>query len=114
MDAIYARLVASLSLRTQIPLNYLALPDWAAREQLFNTGNATFGMMCGLIYTHKSTQFDLLAAPIMAATRYHHQPVYFSDVIVRADSPIHHFTDLRGKCCAHDLAALEYICAKPC
>ncbi len=97
MDAIYARLVASLSLRTQIPLNYLALPDWAAREQLFNTGNATFGMMCGLIYTHKSSQFDLLAAPVMAATRYHNQPVYFSDVIVRADSPIHHFADLRGK-----------------
>lgn len=97
MDAIYARLVASLSLRTQIPLNYLALPDWAAREQLFNTGNATLGMMCGLIYTHKSAQFDLLAAPIMAAARYHNQPVYFSDVIVRADSPIHHFADLRGK-----------------
>jgi phosphonate transport system substrate-binding protein len=38
----------------------------------------------------------LLAAPIMLAPRYADRPVYFADVIVRADSRFHSFAGLRG------------------
>jgi phosphonate transport system substrate-binding protein len=37
-----------------------------------------------------------IAAPILAGERYGGKPIYFSDVIVRQDSPFQRFTDLRG------------------
>lgn len=61
---------------------------------------------CGLPYVGKADKMPprlrLLAAPVLAAERYQNQPVYFSDVIVRADSP--HFTlaDLAGATFAYN------------
>ena len=40
--------------------------------------------------------FELLAAPVLSGARYGGRPVYFSDVIVRADSGISSFSELRG------------------
>lgn len=97
MDAIYARLVQYLSQRCQLPLNYATPTDWQTRERLFVTGEASGGFMCGLIYTRKTTTLEPLVAPIMAAARYQHRPVYFSDVIVRADSAFGDFAALRGQ-----------------
>lgn len=37
-----------------------------------------------------------IAAPVLMGDRYGGRPVYFSDVIVRRDSPFHEFLDLRG------------------
>src|SRR5215471_11170224 len=37
-----------------------------------------------------------IAAPILEGEHYGGKPVYFSDVIVRYDSPFQRFTDLRG------------------
>jgi len=37
-----------------------------------------------------------LAAPVLQGPRYQGRPVYFSDVIVRRDSPLRSFADLRG------------------
>jgi len=60
--------------------------------------DAAFG--CGLPYVWKAAETDpkicLLAAPVMPATRYQDQPVYFSDIIVRQNSPYQTFEDLRG------------------
>ena len=39
---------------------------------------------------------ELLAAPVLQGERYHDLPIYFSDVIVRRDSPYHVFADLHG------------------
>lgn len=59
---------------------------------------AVFG--CGLPYVSKTAKqppsIQLLAAPVLPAERYHDCPIYFSDVIVRADSPFQTFNDLRG------------------
>jgi phosphonate transport system substrate-binding protein len=38
-----------------------------------------------------------VAAPVLQGDRYRGLPVYFSDVIVHADSDVHSFLDLRGK-----------------
>ena len=58
------------------------------------------GWMCGLLYTrladHKPDAVKLLAAPVLTGERYQHQPVYFSDVIVREDSPFASIADLNG------------------
>ena len=39
---------------------------------------------------------ELLAAPVLAGERYRGLPLYFSDVIVRAGSPLRSFADVRG------------------
>lgn len=38
-----------------------------------------------------------IAAPVLSGDRYGGKPIYFSDVIVRRDSDLHSFADLRGK-----------------
>jgi phosphonate transport system substrate-binding protein len=73
---------------------------WQEREQLLDDGRIQVGWMCGLLYTWKSqqenNQLALLAAPVMKGARYQGQPVYFSDIIVRGDSPYFTFDDLHG------------------
>ena len=73
---------------------------WQERERLFDTGEIQVGWICGLPYVWKADSGQppvaLLAAPVMAAPRYQNKPIYFSDVIVRADSPFTCFADLRG------------------
>jgi len=43
-----------------------------------------------------------VAAPVLTGDRYHGRPVYFSDVIVRRDSPFRSFLDLRGRSWAYN------------
>lgn len=56
--------------------------------------------ICGLpfirYYQVNPQQLQAIAAPVMQAARYQNQPVYFSDLIVRADSPYITLTDLAG------------------
>jgi len=66
----------------------------------FESGQADVGFICGLPYVqltrHDPPPVELLAAPVLQGERYRGQPVYFSDVIVRRDSPFQKFADLRG------------------
>jgi len=43
-----------------------------------------------------------VAAPVLAGRRYRGQPIYYSDVIVRRDSPFQSFADLRGHSWAYN------------
>ena len=56
--------------------------------------------MCGLPYVNLRDRADeaveALAAPVPVGPRYAGRPVYFSDVVVRADGPARTFDDLRG------------------
>jgi phosphonate transport system substrate-binding protein len=66
----------------------------------FAAGQAEVGFICGLPYVQLADQasptVELLAAPVLQGERYEGRPIYFSDVIVRQDSPFHSFADLRG------------------
>lgn len=57
--------------------------------------------ICGLPFARRnaevSTQLQALVAPVMQASRYENIPVYFSDIIVNADSNFQSFDDLAGK-----------------
>ena len=66
-----------------------------AFNQLVN-GEVDLAFLCGLPYVRLADQLDLLAAPVVAGDRYGARPVYFSDVIVRRESPFQTFADLRG------------------
>lgn len=66
----------------------------------FEAGQAEVGFICGLPYVqltrHSQPVVELLAAPLLQGERYQGRPVYFSDIIVRRDSPFLTFADLRG------------------
>jgi phosphonate transport system substrate-binding protein len=59
--------------------------------------DADLMFICGLPYIKRSQVIEAIAAPILIGERYGGKPIYFSDVIVRHDSPYHTFEDLRGK-----------------
>lgn len=63
-------------------------------------GQIDIAFMCGLplVRRERATPGQLvpLVSPIMQAERYADKPIYFSDVIVRADSAAHRFEDLAG------------------
>jgi phosphonate transport system substrate-binding protein len=66
----------------------------------FAAGQAEVGFICGLPYVQLAAQklspVELLAAPVLQGERYEGRPIYFSDVIVRRDSPYQTFANLRG------------------
>jgi phosphonate transport system substrate-binding protein len=73
---------------------------WQERERLLDAGEVHVGWICGLPYALKADRprpgIELLAAPVMAGARYAGRPVYFSDIVVRRDSPARSFDELRG------------------
>ena len=79
---------------------------WQDRERWFDQGDIDVCWMCGWPYALRadgpSPGLDLLAAPVMAHPRYLDRPVYFSDVVVRADSRYKAFEDLRGAAWAYN------------
>jgi phosphonate transport system substrate-binding protein len=89
-----------------IPTQFVGDLPWQEREAELDSGKIQVGWICGLPYTWKASHspplVDLLAAPVMAGPRYNDQPIYFSDVVVRKDSPFNNFLDLRGKTWAYN------------
>jgi phosphonate transport system substrate-binding protein len=75
--------------------------SWQQRLRAFEDGDIEIAWICGSYYVdlmqRQPSQFRLLAAPVMQGGRYKNKPVYFSDVIVRTDSPIRSFSYLRNK-----------------
>jgi phosphonate transport system substrate-binding protein len=81
--------------------------DWQERERLLDQCRVEGAFICGLPYTlkvdrAKQPPIELLAAPIMAGERYGGRAVYYSDVIVHRDSPVHSFEDLRAASWAYN------------
>jgi phosphate/phosphite/phosphonate ABC transporter binding protein len=72
----------------------------------FASAEADVSFICGLPYIlladQKPPLVDLLAAPVLQGERYQDRPIYFSDVIVRQDSPHQTFADLRGHSWAYN------------
>ena len=66
----------------------------------FERGEADLGVICGLPYVwladRHPSPVEPLAAPVLSGARYGGRPIYYSDVIVRHDSPISCLEELRG------------------
>jgi phosphate/phosphite/phosphonate ABC transporter binding protein len=74
----------------------------ASYEQL---GEVDIVFVCSLAYVEHAAirrRFEPIAAPVLAGTRYGGRPVYYSDVIVRRDSGLRSFADLRGRTWAYN------------
>lgn len=63
-------------------------------------GRADVAFLCGLPYARladvSSPTVVAIAAPVLTGERYGGRPIYYSDVIVAADSRFRSFADLRG------------------
>jgi phosphonate transport system substrate-binding protein len=63
-------------------------------------------VLCGLPYVwlaaHRPRPVEPLVAPVLVGERYGGHPVYYSNVIVRRDSPITHIPQLQGRSWAHN------------
>jgi phosphonate transport system substrate-binding protein len=72
----------------------------------FERGEADLGVICGLPYVWLADRHpapvEPLAAPVLRGARYGGRPIYYSDVIVRHDSPITCLDELRGRSWAYN------------
>ncbi len=95
-----------IQLKLDIPAEYVSGIPWQERESLFDCGEIQLLWLCGLPYVHKAdlaeSSMELLAVPVPVGERYRAKPVYFSDVVVRRDSPFRSFRDLRGATWAYN------------
>jgi phosphonate transport system substrate-binding protein len=98
----YQGVAEYLEQRTGVKMLFVNDRPWKARERMLDQGQAQIAFICGLPYAERAGQLDLLAAPVMRAARYGDRPVYFSDIVVRADSPFMSFGDLRGATWAYN------------
>jgi phosphonate transport system substrate-binding protein len=99
-DRFYRRLGIWLARQAGVTIEVVDTIPWQERERLLDRGEAQIGFICGLPYVRKADGSDpaieLLAAPVMAGARYRGRPIYFSDVVVRRESPYKAFVELRG------------------
>ena len=61
-------------------------------------------MMCGLPFAQRGVRPTLVAAPIPSPARYGGRPVYFTDMVVRADSAFQRLEDTFGGTVGYTLA----------
>ena len=94
MFPVYAFIARQVQVRLGIPTE---LVIGSSYERLSEQADVSF--LCGLAYIELrrlGQPIEPLAAPLLCGRRYDGRPVYFSDVIVRRDSPFRSFADLRG------------------
>ena len=65
-------------------------------ENPFASRSADIGFVCAPTYRWLRDELELLPLPVPTDVRALGRPVYFADVVVRADSPVRSFTELRS------------------
>jgi len=102
MTSVYADVAARVGRALGVRAQLIEGRGW---EQL-RDGSVDVAFVCGLPYVRlvgeRPGMLRPLAAPVLDDARCQDRPVYFSDVIVRRDSPFRSFGDLRGRSWAHN------------
>jgi phosphonate transport system substrate-binding protein len=99
-DPLCRQLTDYLAQRLGRPMHFVDDEPWQARERRLDDGEIDVAWICGLPYVLRrdrpSPTAALLAAAVMAHPRYQDRPIYFSDVVVREESPLMILADLKG------------------
>jgi phosphate/phosphite/phosphonate ABC transporter binding protein len=99
-DVVVSLVAAHVGARLGRTVEFVGDIPWREREQQFDDGRIDVAWICGLPYVWRADQEDppieLLCAPVMAGERYGGRAVYFSEIVVEADSPFRSFADLRN------------------
>lgn len=99
-EEVLAEIARYVGQKSGLQAEFPAGLGWRERFSELDAGRIDVGWICGLPYIlhagKEDSKVELLVAPVMKAERYGGRPVYFSDVVVRADCPYQTFADLKG------------------
>lgn len=105
-EATCRAITAYLGGKLGIVTEFVDCIPWQERERGLDAGLIHMCWICGLPYVWKADAdngaVEACVAPVMAAGRYAGAPVYYSDIVVRCDSPYRNFSDLRGAALAYN------------
>ena len=76
----------------------------APLSALWDRKDLGLAMMCGLPFAQRESAPVLIAAPIPSPARYDGRPIYYTDIVVKADSPHHTLADTFGGVVGYTLA----------
>lgn len=82
--------------RANLEFELLDYPAPAPVSVLWARNDLGLTLMCGLPFAQREARPVLIAAPIPSPERYEGRPVYFSDIVVRADSKAKSIEDTFG------------------
>ena len=83
--------------RAQVECEFIAYPPPAPLAALWARPDVGCVFMCGFPISNARPTPRILAAPVPDPARYGGKPVYCTDIVVRADSPLRHITDTFGR-----------------
>lgn len=78
------------------PLVYVPHAAPSALELLWSRDDLGLAFMCGWPFSRAKSELQAIAAPIPAAARSQGRPVYWTDLVVKADSPFQRLSETYG------------------
>ena len=97
---VYDAISKYLTRKAGLHVEFITGLAYSTINGMMESGAVDCGFVCGLPYVLLHDRPEpaalLLAAPIMKAPRYQGQPKYYSDLIVKKDSPYKTLQDLEG------------------
>jgi ABC-type phosphate/phosphonate transport system substrate-binding protein len=93
---LWRSLLAAVIETAGVPVTLVEHAPPAPMEQLWGRPDQAAVFMCGLPFSRAEPQPLLVAAPVPAAEAYADMPQYWSELVVRADSPYRSVTDTFG------------------
>jgi phosphonate transport system substrate-binding protein len=98
---VYEDITKYLSEKSGLRVEFITGLSYGTISEMLASGAVDCGFICGypyvLMHDQPKPAVDLLAAPVMKASRYKGQPKYYSDLIVHKDSPYKTLHDLKGR-----------------
>ncbi|MDQ3377765.1 MAG: PhnD/SsuA/transferrin family substrate-binding protein [Actinomycetota bacterium] len=106
-EAVVEHVRQALGQRASLSVESRVSGPMRGAEDPFSKGEADVGFMCApsflWLLEHETPPVELLpAAPVFRDGRAPGRPVYFSELVVRSDSPAESFLDLRGRSWAYN------------
>lgn len=98
---VYEKIAEYLTRTTGVKAEFVSGLAYGTINSMIETGKVECGFICGYPYVllrdRDQPAAELLVAPVMKAPRYGGKPKYFSDLIVKKDSPFQSLQDLKGR-----------------
>ena len=96
LTAAWHRLLAWVSARAKVEMSVLDAADPLPLDDIWRRDDLGCVFMCGYPWALRRDPPHLLAAPVPSPARYGGRPVYFTDFLVRDDSPYTRLEDTFG------------------
>jgi ABC-type phosphate/phosphonate transport system substrate-binding protein len=89
-------LLAGVAARAGVDVDVIDYPAPAPLSDLWDRSDKAAVFMCGLPYSRSETRPEILVAPVPSPAGFDGKPRYWSDLVVRADSPFLTLRDTFG------------------